>query len=146
VKARELASGTERSFVLVFETGDEVMQGLLGFARDRSLSAARFTAIGAFSEVVLGYFDWERKDYLHIPVREQVEVLALTGDVALDKNEPAVHAHVVVGLRDGSTRGGHVMEARVRPTLEVMLVESPVELRKRIDAESGLALIDPGSG
>lgn len=146
MKARELASGTERSFVLVFETGDEVMQGLLGFARDRSLSAARFTAIGAFSEVVLGYFDWERKDYLHIPVREQVEVLALTGDVALDKNEPAVHAHVVVGLRDGSTRGGHVMEARVRPTLEVMLVESPVELRKRIDAESGLALIDPGSG
>jgi predicted DNA-binding protein with PD1-like motif len=146
VKARELASGTERSFVLVFETGDEVMQGLLGFARDRSLSAARFTAIGAFSEVVLGYFDWERKDYLHIPVREQVEVLALTGDVALDKNEPAVHAHVVVGLRDGSTRGGHVMEARVRPTLEVMLVESPVELRKRIDAESGVALIDPGSG
>jgi uncharacterized protein len=145
MKSRELASGTERSFVLVFETGDELMDGLLGFARDHSLSAARFSGIGAFSEVVLGYFDWEHKDYLRIPVNEQVEVLALTGDVALDQEKPAVHAHVVVGLRDGSTRGGHLMNGRVRPTLEVMLVEPPTHLRKRLDRTSGLALIDPSA-
>lgn len=145
MKARELAAGDERTFVLVFETGDEVMEGLLAFAREHDLSAARFTAIGAFSEVVLGYFDWQRKDYDRIPVREQVEVLALTGDVALDKDEPAVHAHVVVGRRDGTTRGGHLLEALVRPTLEVMLVEAPAVLRKRVDEESGLALIEPGA-
>jgi uncharacterized protein len=143
MKWRSLEGAGERTFVLVLETGDEAMAELTAFARARSLSAARFTAIGAFSEVVLGYFDWERKEYERIPVREQVEALALTGDVALEDDEPAVHAHVVVGLRDGSTRGGHLLEARVRPTLEVMLVESPAHLRKRLDEESGLALIDP---
>ena len=57
------------------------------------------------------------------------------------EGKPTVHAHVVVGCWDGSTRGGHLLQAHVRPTLEVMLVESPAHLQKRHDPESGLALI-----
>ncbi len=131
----------EKTFALIFETGDEAMTGLVEFARTNKLGAARFTAIGAFRDVTLGYFDWEKKAYQKIPVREQVEVLSLIGDVALKDGEPKVHAHVVVGRSDGSTRGGHLMEAHVRPTLEVILTESPAHLQKHIDKESGLALI-----
>jgi uncharacterized protein len=95
------------------------------------------------SGAVLGYFDWERKEYKRIPVTEQVEVVSLVGDVALDpKGEPSLHAHVVLGRSDGSTLGGHLLEAQVRPTLEVVINESPAHLRKRKDPESGLALID----
>jgi predicted DNA-binding protein with PD1-like motif len=84
----------------------------------------------------------EKKDYDKIPVREQVEVLSLVGDITLtEKGEPKVHAHVVLGRSDGTTRGGHLVEARVRPTLEVMLIESPRHLRRKHDPQSGLALI-----
>jgi predicted DNA-binding protein with PD1-like motif len=131
----------EKTFALIFDTGDEAMAGLAEFARANKLGASRFTAIGAFRDVTLGYFDWEKKAYQKIPVREQVEVLSLIGDVALKDGEPKVHAHVVVGRSDGSTRGGHLMEAYVRPTLEVILTESPAHLQKQIDEESGLALI-----
>jgi len=131
----------EKTYALIFETGDEAMAGLVEFARQNSLGGAHLTAIGAFREVTLGYFDWESKKYKHIPVGEQVEVLSLIGDVALEDGEPKVHAHVVVGRSDGSTRGGHLIEARVRPTLEVILTESPAHLRKHHDPESGLALI-----
>jgi hypothetical protein len=134
--------GGERTFVLIFETGDEAMAGLTGFAVENHLAAARFTAIGAFRDVTLGYFDWQAKDYKKIPVAEQVEVLSLIGDVATSEGKPTVHAHVVVGRSDGSTRGGHLLEAHVRPTLEVVLVESPAHLKKRHDPETGLALID----
>jgi hypothetical protein len=65
--------------------------------------------------------------------------------VALDGEEPKVHAHVVVGLSDGAARGGHLIAGRVWPTLEVVLVESPRHLRKRHDPETGLALIDPAA-
>jgi uncharacterized protein len=133
----------EVTYVLVFDTGDEVVSRLNGFAKENEIGAAHLTAIGAFSDAVLGYFDWEAKDYKRIPVREQVEVLSLIGDVALDGDEPKVHAHVVVGRSDGTTLGGHLLEARVRPTLELILVESPSHLHKRIDRESGLALIRP---
>jgi predicted DNA-binding protein with PD1-like motif len=130
-----------KTFALVFATGDEALEGLTRFAREHDLSAAQFTGIGAFSDVVLGYFDWETKDYVRIPVDEQVEVLSLVGDVASQDGEPAVHAHVVVGGRDGSARGGHLLAAHVRPTLEIVVSESPAHLRKRHDPESGLALI-----
>jgi hypothetical protein len=90
---------------------------------------------------VLGYFDWKKKEYQPIPVDEQVEVVALIGDVALEKNGPAVHAHVVVSGADAAARGGHLLEAHVRPTLEIVLTESPAHLYKRYDPESGLALI-----
>jgi predicted DNA-binding protein with PD1-like motif len=131
----------ERTFVLIFDTDDEAMEGLLSFAKEQRLSAARFTAIGAFRDAMLGYFDWQTKNYKKIPVAEQVEVLSLIGDVALSEGEPAVHAHVVVGCSDGSTRGGHLLKGHVRPTLEVVLVESPAHLKKRSDPETGLALI-----
>jgi len=131
----------EKTFALIFDTGDEVMTNLADFATTNRLGASHLTAIGAFSEVTLGYFDWDQKDYKKIPVREQVEVLSLIGDIALKDGKPKVHAHVVVGRSDGTTRGGHLVEARVRPTLEVILTESPEHLQKQVDEESGLALI-----
>ena len=131
----------ERTMALVFDTGEEPMSLLARFAEEHNLEAAHFTAIGAFSEVVVAYFDWDRKDYLRIPIREQVEVLALVGDVALAESKPKIHAHVVLGKRDGTAHGGHLMEARVRPTLEVILTESAGTLARRHDPASGLALI-----
>ena len=145
MKAKVLNEGPERTIALIFDKGDEVMSTLQRFARDHNLTASRFSAIGALQGAVLGYFAWERKDYERIPVNEQVEVLSLNGDIALDGDQPKVHAHAVLGRRDGSTVGGHVLEATVRPTLEVLLVESPGYLRKTCDRESGLALIDVGA-
>ncbi len=139
MRSKDLGGGR---FALVFDKGDEPVDELERFARERGLTATSFTGIGAFEEVVLGYFDRERKEYVEIPVREQVEVLSLAGDVALADGEPAIHAHVVVGKRDGTALGGHLLRARVWPTLEVVLAESPAELRKRHDPETGLALID----
>ncbi len=133
----------QKTFALVFDTGDEVMAGLSDFAKDNGLDAASLTAIGAFSSATLGFYNLERKEYEKIPVQEQVEVLSLVGDITLKEDgEPQVHVHVVLGRSDGSTRGGHLLEAHVRPTLEVVLAESPKHLQRRFDEESGLALID----
>ena len=132
----------EKTFVLVFATGDEAIAGLTAFAKEKHLAASHFTAIGGFQQATLGYFDLAKKDYNKIPVQEQAEVLSLVGDIALsEKGEPKIHAHAVLGRPDGTTRGGHLVEARVRPTLEVMLVESPHHLRRQHDSQSGLALI-----
>jgi uncharacterized protein len=145
VKARLLDEQQgNRTFAIVFDKGDEAKAGLTAFARDNQVSAAQITGVGAFSRAVLGYFDRDNKEYKHLPVDEQVEVLSLIGDVALKPDgSPEVHAHVVVGRSDGSTRGGHLLEAHVWPTLEVILTDAPRHLRKTHDAETGLALINP---
>lgn len=138
MKSKKLGTGT----VLIFDTGDEVISKLTAFAKEHRIAAAHFTAIGAFSDATLGYFDLQKRDYLKNQVNEQVEVVSLIGDIALDKGEPKVHGHVVVGKKNGAAMGGHLLEAHVRPTLELVLQESPGELKRKFDPESGLALID----
>lgn len=131
-----------KTFILVFKTGDELADGLLHFAKNQNLSAASFKAVGALSSVRLGWFSWESKKYEpSVTLDEQVELLSLIGDVALKDGEPVVHAHAVIGKKDGTAHGGHLLNARIRPTCEVVLTESPVHLQKFIDPDSGLALI-----
>jgi uncharacterized protein len=142
MRAKVLNDSGERVFAVIFDSGEDPVAGLTRFAREQNLSASGFTAIGAFSEALLGYFDWETKDYERIPVSEQTEVLALMGDIAIeDGNRKKIHAHVVLGKRGGAACGGHLLSAKVRPTLEVIVTESPAYLRRVHDPESGLALI-----
>lgn len=142
MRAKLINDGSEKTYALILESGEEAVSQLQRFARENKLDASRITAIGAFSSATLGYFNWESKDYEKIPINEQVEVLSLIGDIALQDGEPKIHAHVVVGKRDGSAHGGHLLAAYVRPTLEILLTESPGWLKRSYDAESGLALIN----
>jgi predicted DNA-binding protein with PD1-like motif len=139
MKTKILERGT---FAVVFDKGDEVMSGLASLARQKGLGASHFTAIGAFRDVMLGFFNRAEKNYDKISIAEQVEVLSLIGGIAVGNGAPQVHAHVVVGKADGTAHGGHVLEAHVWPTLEVILTESPKHLRRKFDPETGLALID----
>ncbi|HJV55963.1 MAG TPA: PPC domain-containing DNA-binding protein [Methylomirabilota bacterium] len=131
-----------RTFVLVCDRGDDPVEALTAAAKRFDLRAASLTGIGAFAAVTLGFFDHARRDYRRRVIREQVEVLSLIGNVALDRGEPRVHAHIVVGRSDGAALGGHLLGGAVDPTLEITLVEAPAILRRRTDPATGLALID----
>lgn len=137
-------SDGEKTYAVILETGDEVVATLETFANEAGLTSASFNAIGAFSRATLAFFDWDSKEYLPIEVDEQVEVASLMGDVAIGPDgKPAIHIHAVLGRRDGSAVAGHLQSGSVRPTLEVILTESPRHLRKVHDVETGLAFIDP---
>jgi predicted DNA-binding protein with PD1-like motif len=136
-------NGAQKSYAVIFYKGDEAFSGLTDFARQYNISAAHFTAIGALNGAQLGWFSPARKMYKVIPIEGQVEVLSMIGDIALYKGKPAVHTHMVVGFPDGSTRGGHVLEAHVNPTLEVMVTVDGNAMHKRLDPETDLTLIDP---
>jgi len=142
MKAKLIDETGQKTFAVIFDKGDEFVRELTSFAQENELGASHFTAIGAFRDVTLGYFDRDSKKYKQIPIEEQVEVLSLVGDIALKDKDPQIHAHVVVGKADGTAHGGHILRAHVWPTLEVVLTESPKHLSRTTDAETGLALID----
>ena len=143
MKAQRLSdTSDQRTYALVFDTDDEVVGALLQWAREQHVTAASFSGIGAFKAVTLGYFDVDKRDYLRIALDEQVEVLSLAGNIARADGEPKLHAHVVLGKRNGTAHGGHLLEARVRPTLELVVIESATALRRRIDDATGLPLLD----
>jgi predicted DNA-binding protein with PD1-like motif len=134
-----------KTFALIFDKDDEVNESLLRFATENRLRGAQVTAIGAFSQVMLAFFDRKKKSYQEIPVKEQVEVLSFAGNIAEKDGNPMLHGHVVVGKRDGTAHGGHFLNGRVWPTLEMIVTETPVHLRRLRDEETGLPLIDLSS-
>jgi predicted DNA-binding protein with PD1-like motif len=142
-KAALLNDGEAKTYLLVFRTDQEVMRGLLAFASKHKLVAGHLTGIGAISDAVIGYFDPQKKAYVRSHENRQAELLSVTGNLALNNDEPFFHVHMALGLRDGSARGGHLFEATVRPTVELVLNTYPRPVRRKIDAETGLPLLDP---
>ncbi|HWE94922.1 MAG TPA: DUF296 domain-containing protein [Tepidisphaeraceae bacterium] len=138
-----LNGGEAPAYLLVFHTGQEVMKGLLAFAKKHELVAGHLTGIGAVSGAEIGYFDPEKNEYLRRQENGQAELLSLTGNLALYEGAPFFHVHVALGLRDGAARGGHLFELTVRPTVELVLTTSPRPVRRKIDNETHLPLLDP---
>lgn len=128
--------------VVILDSGEEAFATLTKFANDAGLTAASLTAIGAFEKATIGWFDFDKKTYQKIEVSEQCEVLSAIGDVATgDDGKASLHVHVVLGLSDGTTRGGHLLSGTVRPTLEVVVTDTPAHLKRKKRADIGIALI-----
>jgi uncharacterized protein len=142
MKAKVVEDADVVTYVVVCDPGDEAVATLTQFARSERLEAAQISAVGAFEHATVGWFDRAARDYRRIRVDQQCEVLSLLGDVAEGQDGPILHMHVVLGLSDGTTRGGHLLEGRVFPTLEVVVTETPAQLRKVMRPDIGIALID----
>jgi uncharacterized protein len=146
----KLVDKQPKTFVLVFETNDELARGLKEFASDQKLASASFKAIGALSSVKLGWLNWETKQYEQsVSLDEQVELLSLIGDIALKDGEPQVHAHAVIrktrrhsawGTLIGSSRSSHL---RSGANAEPGPPEERIRSFSRYRAVAGAELFDP---
>ncbi len=130
-----------RTFLLVMDKGDEAFSQITAFAEQHEVTGASLTAIGACNGATLGYFDPELVDYRSTRFDEQMEICSVVGDIATKDDKPVLHAHVVLGRKDSSTVGGHLQKVHVFPTMEIVLTETPSHLRKRVDPQTGMALI-----
>lgn len=144
VKLLSDANG-QKDYAVIFRPGDEPFAGLTAFAEKYHIQSAHFTGIGGFSDAKLAWFDLEKRMFRVNPVAQQVEVVSLIGDIALLEGKPQVHMHCVVALPDGTTRGGHVLDAHVNPLLEVFVTADPMPLVKKRDPSKGLTLIEPNA-
>jgi predicted DNA-binding protein with PD1-like motif len=131
-----------RSYAVVFDVDDDVLDELQRFCENEHVYAARLSGIGGLRRARLGFYDLDKKQYEPIPIEEQVEVLSLLGNVTKYQNTPKVHAHCVVGHRDGRTTGGHLLGGTVRPTLELMVDEVASPLHRADRPEIGIPLIE----
>jgi predicted DNA-binding protein with PD1-like motif len=145
VRQRLIAtSGGRRTYAVTLEMGEEVVSQLTALAVELGLGASQVTAVGGFQRARLGYFDFEASGFRENAVDEQVELLSLVGNIARSEDgAPKLHAHVVLGRADATTRGGHLVEAIVRPTFEAIIEEAPAHLQRRHDPRTGLVLLQP---
>ncbi len=129
-------------FVLRFEDGEVFPDQLLSFLQAQSIRAGSFSGLGAFSRSLIAFFDIEAREYRDIELDEQLEVLALVGNISVYDEAPLVHAHVMLGRRDGTALGGHLRRGTVRPTLEIFLHVVSRPLQRTLDSKYGLPALD----
>jgi len=143
MKSKSVTDDVERTFVLILDEGEEAFKAIAEFANKENITGASVSAIGAFVHAKVGWFDFAAKSYKPIDVGEQCEVLSLIGDVAQgDDGKASLHLHAVLGLQDGSLRGGHFLSGTVRPTLEVTIKDTVAHLRRKKRRDLGIALIN----
>jgi len=129
--------------LLRLEPGEEAVTALRAWMEEQKVGCATVQAIGAFQRAVLAHFDPAARAYRHIPVTEQTEVVALSGNLSWGEEDQAVaHLHAVLSTADGHTLGGHLMEGVVQPALKVVITPQAERLRRRRDPASGLVLWD----
>jgi uncharacterized protein len=144
VKVKLLSTnGAAKTYMLIFSKGDEVVSGLTEFAQKYQVTSGHYQAIGDATSAKVGWYDYDRKEFKVIPIDEPCEVSSLTGDVAVYNGKPVAHTHLVVSTSDGLSRGGHLLELFVGPTLEVFVTVEPTPLYKKLSPEFGAGLIDP---
>ena len=147
--------GGRRKFVLVLDAGEEVVAAITRFASELGVKGASLTGIGALSHSRLGYFDPATKEFTANEIGEQTEVLSIVGNIAEavgddpdgdDHGEAGgvrLHIHIVLGCRDASVRGGHLVAGWVSPTMELIVEEAQAHLTRGLDAATGLVLLEP---
>lgn len=121
MKGEQLSTTASRTFEVTFGPGDEIMSGLTEFAEKNHITSGAFTGIGGLATATLGWGDPAKGGVKTIPVTDKCELASLIGNIALQRGKVYVHAHAVVSFSDGSTKGGHLIDAHANPFVEVFM-------------------------
>jgi predicted DNA-binding protein with PD1-like motif len=136
-------SGGVRRYQLVLEPHAEIMATVSDFILRNQIKAAHFVGLGACSDATIGYYDPATRDYRRTQYTQQMEIVSLVGDAAPTKGSAGLHAHIALGFADGSMHGGHLFEAHAFPTLELVVIASPVPMERKHDNALNLELLAP---
>jgi uncharacterized protein len=114
-------------FEVRFSAGDDILSGLYDLVAKHHITSGHIMGIGGLAPgAVLGWGDPDVNPgvggYRKIEIKDKTEIVSLLGDIYMRDGSPFIHVHMVVGSADGSTKAGHLVEARIAPLGELTVV------------------------
>ena len=149
----ELIKKSDNSYILRLDPGEEFISSVQDFCVANNIENGWIQAIGSAKELELAYFNLQNKDYDISAFVEFVEILNITGNIALGVRPSLaaapgpegltlrVHAHGVFGRSDMSTIGGHVARCVISATAEIYIGVGEGEIHREFDKETNLHLL-----
>jgi predicted DNA-binding protein with PD1-like motif len=134
--------GPGDSWLLVLDKGDEIVQAVTEFARTAGIRSGSLTGIGAVESAELGHYSPVTRDYTWRTIPGPLEIVSLTGNLALKDGDMFLHAHIVLGTHDMQLLGGHLKAAVVSATCEMAVHAYAEGFSRSQDEETGLWLLD----
>ena len=129
------------SWVIVLRRNEKVIESLKKFVGKNDIKSGYFNAVGAVSSVVLAHYNLEKKKYTTKSINKPLEIVSLMGNIAMKGTEKIIHGHIVVGTDKMELYGGHLKEATVAATCEIILNEFKETIEKHYDEDTGINLM-----
>jgi len=124
------------------DPGEDVLRAIEAVAMEHAVRSGQLSLIGAISKAKLGYFHREAAEYRYFTVDEDVEVVSCIGDISTHEGNLVVHAHMIVADETGKCWGGHLVTGcEVSVTIELVIIETEIELIRKRDDVTGLNLL-----
>lgn len=128
-------------WVIVLKKGEKLIEKLKEFLEKENIKSGYLSGIGAVSSVELAHYNLQEKRYTTKKFDEPLEIVSLLGNVAMKEEEKIIHCHIAVGTNKMNLYGGHLIEASVAATCEIVFNEFEVPVNKKKDPNTGLNLI-----
>ncbi|MDR2047616.1 MAG: DNA-binding protein [Clostridiales bacterium] len=124
------------------DKGEEILNALAEIAEREGIRAGCLSAIGAVDYLKAGLFDPKQKKYFVNVFEKDMEIVSLVGNISRMDGRPYLHAHISAADVNGAVVGGHLNEARVSLTCELVITVFEGGTGRKFDAETGLNLLD----
>lgn len=133
---------SDNKYIIRLKRGELVNKSLKKFCQKESIKNGAIWAIGSVDDPILAHYQVDTKKYSEKKFKGVFEVAPLTGNVGLYEEQPLIHNHILVSDESMQAFAGHLVEAKVSATLEVILIKFDSKLTKSNDQETGLKLYD----
>ena len=132
----------ENSYVIRLNKGEEVVSSLKELCKKENIRLGEITGLGASDLVEIGVFNVNTKEYKTKTFEGMFEITSLVGNVTTKDDEVYLHIHINFGDEEGFVKGGHLVQARISATSEIILRIVEGYVGRKLSDEVGLNLFD----
>ena len=137
----EIILKDNNTYVLRVEKGNDALEEVQKFCSENQITAGFFRAIGSTSRITISWYDLEKKEYIDKRMQETLEIVSLTGNVALLNGQAYIHAHGCFSNEAMQTFAGHVKKLEVGATCEIVLEKLEGTMERTYSEDIGLNLL-----
>lgn len=131
-----------KTFLVRLEKGEKVNVSIKKFCEKLNIKNASFVSLGSIENPVLAHYRVDNKKYKEKELQGIFEVTSFMGNVAIFEASPLVHGHISISDEDMKEFGGHLVEATVSATLEIVIQDLGSSKIKKYDEKIGLKLFE----
>lgn len=129
-------------YFLRLERGEKVIETLKDFCTKNKIRCGYFFGIGALGKAELAHYIVENKKYTSKIFKQPLEIVNMAGNITRMNNEVYLHCHITLSDEEMKAVAGHLKEATIAATCEIILVKLNASISRKFNDFIGLNLLD----
>lgn len=132
---------TGSTYIIRIDRGEEIVKVVNDICRKEKITLGSLSGLGAVDSAKLGLYSLEKQEYIVNEFEGEYEISSLLGNITTKDGVPYVHMHMTISDITGAVMGGHLSEARVAVTCEIVIRTAEGTIERGLDPVIGINLM-----